>query len=174
MFMKALLVAMVLVSGCATGLRGDGTLAILEISDKLHDFAYSASSITKNGQTSYEPAGDMVDAFCAGAHIWDVVGAQVRCRREVEGEHSASSIHVVVSGGWEDPEGAMWWSKLDDKIHVAKMQWGTADDAAAAAGHEIGHALGLGHLEGFDLMHTEVRSKILTANDKAAFHALWN
>jgi predicted Zn-dependent protease len=48
------------------------------------------------------------------------------------------------------------------------------DGAAAAAAHEIGHAMGLGHLGGYDLMHTEIRSNTLTDDDKAAFRAVWN
>jgi hypothetical protein len=165
-------------AGCASGLRGDGSLAVLEISDKLHQLRYEPTITTYGfGDKAWSvshPGGDMVDAFCAGAHLWDVVGAQVRCRREVEGQHAVSSIGVVLADGWENPGAAAWWSIVDDKIHVAHMQWGEADGAAAAAAHEIGHAMGLGHLGGYDLMHTEIRSNTLTDDDKAAFQRVWH
>jgi hypothetical protein len=165
-------------TGCASGIRGDGTLAVLEISDKLHQLRYEPTTTTYGfgGKTwsVNHPGGDMMDAFCAGAHLWDVVGAQVRCLREVEGQPAATKIGVVLADGWENPGAAMWWSTVDGKIHVAKMIWGDADDAAAAGAHEIGHAMGLGHLDGYDLMHIEIRSNTLTEDDKAAFRVVWN
>jgi hypothetical protein len=177
--MRSAVAAMfVLVSGCASGIRGDGSLAVLEISDKLHELRYEATTTTYSfGDKSWSvshPGGDMVDAFCAGAHLWDVVGAQVRCLREVADQPAASKIGVVLADGWENPGAAMWWSTVDGKIHVAKMIWGDADGAAAAAGHEIGHSLGIGHLSGYDLMHIDIRSNTLTDNDKAAFRTIWN
>jgi hypothetical protein len=34
--------------------------------------------------------------------------------------------------------------------------------------------MGLGHLDGYDLMHIEIRSNTLTDDDKTAFRAAWN
>jgi hypothetical protein len=175
-----MLVAMVVAAGCggcSSGLRGDGTLAVIEISDKLHEMRYQAVTITHTvgGQTwtTTQPAGDMVDAFCAGAHVWDVVGAQVRCEREVEGQHALSSIGVVLADEWEYPGHAAWWNSLDGKIHFATMQWSDRDDATAAAAHEIGHALGLDHLGAGNLMAADIESVTLTDEDRAAFCGHW-
>jgi hypothetical protein len=175
--MKTIAVVTVLVTGCSPGLRGDGTLAVLVISDKLHEMRYQATDVTYsdvNGtRTIHQDAGDMVDAFCAGAHLWDVVGARVRCAREANGQQATSSVGVVLAEQWENPGNAAWWNSTDGKIHFATMQWLDAPSANAAAAHEIGHALGLDHLDTGNLMTADIESDHLTQEDKAQFYRHW-
>lgn len=163
--------------GCGGGLRGDGTLAVLEISDELHSMTWAAFDSTytdaHGSVTTHHAGGDMVDAFCAGAHLWDALGAQVRCRREVPGQHAATSVAVVVSGQWEYPGEAAWFNATDGKIHFATMQWSDDVGARAAAAHEIGHALGLNHEPAGNLMAPDIDSPELTDADKAQFVGLW-
>jgi hypothetical protein len=154
--MRLVVIAFVVVvggcCGCAPGLRGDGSLAVLEISDKLHQLRYEPTTTTYGfGEKTWSvshPGGDMIDAFCAGAHLWDVVGAQVRCRREVEGQHAVSSIGVVLADGWENPGAAAWWSIVEQlpvgiRCLLEKADFGLASSGCARRRCGVGET----HLE---------------------------
>lgn len=168
----AMVVTATIAGGCGTGLRGDGTLAVLEVSDKLHAMTWSTASGYPGGQLVTD-TGDMVDAFCAGAHLWDVVGAQVRCRREVEGQSSASSVHVVIAdSAWADHDA--WYSSGDDEIHFSRMRCDGIDMCAAVAAHEIGHALGMNHIGRGNLMAPSTDATTLQPADIAQFRMAWN
>jgi hypothetical protein len=151
-------------AGCAPGLRGDGTLAVVRVSDDLHALGWSSAV---NGVVD---VGDMVDAFCAGARLWDVVGAHVRCDREVANALPDSAVDAVADGS---DYAQAWYSDTDRRIHVHEPRCGYHAGCAAVAAHEIGHALGLPHIADGNLMSPSTDATALTAADMELFLGRW-
>lgn len=171
---KLLTVLAILAIGCmerAPGLRGDGTLAVVELS------ADAAGAVIPDQQITGGriPGGTIEDAYCAGARAWDAVGARVRCRREAGGATAGSSIAVVLAAAGEEPlEGAgAWYSGHTGEVHMIPSRCPNLPACAALAAHEIGHALGLGHDAPGNLMAPTVEVSALQPPDVAMFRQAW-
>jgi len=169
-------VFVVFVAGCSPAIRGDGTLAVLQISAPMRNLTVEDSHNNDDGHIVDE-SFNMEDAYCVGAHLWDVAGAQVRCEREIGNRIAVSSIRVDVADAWEEslePGSAAWYLPDTSMIRQAAPQCATMNSCAAEAAHEIGHALGMQHLKSGALMSPNTDSESLTEDDLRAFRSIWN
>lgn len=170
------IIAVSMLGGCSPAIRGDGSLAVVEISPGLRDLTVNGSHTDASGKLIVE-SFNMEDAYCAGAHLWDAAGAQVRCRREIGNRIATSDVHVDVADAWEeplDPGAVAWYLPGTSLIRQTAPDCGAFSVCVAQAAHELGHALGLQHLDAGALMAPNTDSASLTDADLRSFSSIWH
>jgi hypothetical protein len=98
----------------------------------------------------------LFDLIQAGIRIWDPAGPKFRTVNQLDGETPAATLRVVAdssSPGWSG-DSDLWYSREDGDVHVLLPPRFGADAGTwrGLFAHEVGHAMGLGHVGGCNVM----------------------
>lgn len=168
--------------GCAARLPGDGRLVIVTVDDAVAQKMVSV--VDAAGHVSPRPFGE---AASAGARYWDAVGVRLRTYdaltpaewnetpAAIVNIQCASAVETSVEGehfGWQSPVDGNIRIECDSDVYKPGNAF-TADQLAAAFAHELGHALGLNHVQDSHavMYRDSAATPTITAADRAEFCA---